>query len=216
VFVSESKFFQLMVERSPDLTVVVGSDGLIEYANEAHLTLLGSSAEDVVGMPALHLVHPDDRPAAAIGLLDTAAGTAAPGGVPLRLSRRDGSWLRVNTEGNRLDEDRVMFVSRPTSAVEPSESGEVERIAGILRAQQETTPDGVLVVAEGGATISYNENFLRLWKMSAEVAEGGFGARAGHVSGMLADPDRILRVTREIYEHPMETCAVQVELADGR
>jgi PAS domain S-box-containing protein len=80
---------------SRDLLHVIGPDGLYRAANPAWKTLLGYEPEELVGMAAGSLVHPDDRQA---GLERFAALSR---GEPIsdfdcRMRAKDGSYLWVN------------------------------------------------------------------------------------------------------------------------
>ena len=58
--VSEERFRSL-VQNSTDTTFVMGAEGRIMYASPATASLFGRSPEDVLGMRATELVHPEDR-----------------------------------------------------------------------------------------------------------------------------------------------------------
>src|SRR5690349_7619293 len=50
-----------LFELSLELLCVIGFDGCIMAVNPAVTRVLGYSQRDVIGRPALELVHPDDR-----------------------------------------------------------------------------------------------------------------------------------------------------------
>ncbi len=58
--VSEERFRSL-VQNSTDTTFVMGAEGRIFYASPATASLFGRSPEEVLGIRATDLVHPDDR-----------------------------------------------------------------------------------------------------------------------------------------------------------
>ena len=58
--VSEERFRSL-VQNSTDTTFVMGAEGRIFYASPATASLFGRSPEEVLGMRATDLVHPEDR-----------------------------------------------------------------------------------------------------------------------------------------------------------
>ena len=58
--VSEERFRSL-VQNSTDTTFVMGAEGRILYASPATMSLFGRNPEDVLGMRATELVHPEDR-----------------------------------------------------------------------------------------------------------------------------------------------------------
>ena len=59
---SSEERFRSLVQNSTDTTFVMGPEGRILYASPATVSLFGRSPEDVLGMRASELVHPEDRP----------------------------------------------------------------------------------------------------------------------------------------------------------
>lgn len=53
---------------SPDLLALIGFDGTLLRVNPAWSAVLGRSSEDLIGTPALALVHPDDKEATATAI----------------------------------------------------------------------------------------------------------------------------------------------------
>jgi len=53
--------FRSLVQNSTDTTLVMGADAKIMYASPAVASLLGREPEEVLGLRATELVHPDDR-----------------------------------------------------------------------------------------------------------------------------------------------------------
>jgi len=56
---SEARF-RALVEHAADLISILDVDGTPRYVSPAHQTILGYSPEEMVGHPAMGLVHPDD------------------------------------------------------------------------------------------------------------------------------------------------------------
>ncbi|HVR39434.1 MAG TPA: PAS domain S-box protein, partial [Thermoanaerobaculia bacterium] len=88
----------------------------------------------------------------------------------------------------------------------------------ILKAQQEATFDGILVVDQSGNVLSYNRRFLEIWGIPPDIA-----ARAddnellGYAAGAVADWDDFIELVNYLYEHPDEVRhGDPVPLKDGR
>jgi PAS domain S-box-containing protein len=96
--------FRVLAERSPTI-MMVHRDGNIVYMNPAGIAMLGyRSLEEVVGMPIIDLVHPDDRASVTTRMAHTAKhGGGAPGEA--RMRRRDGTYVIADGEGFVLDFD---------------------------------------------------------------------------------------------------------------
>jgi diguanylate cyclase (GGDEF)-like protein/PAS domain S-box-containing protein len=88
----------------------------------------------------------------------------------------------------------------------------------ILKAQQEATLDGILVVDNDGKVLSYNRRFLEIWNIPPAVAASaddnellGYAARA------VANWDAFIDTVNYLYEHPHEVRSGDpVTLKDGR
>jgi len=85
--------------------LLVHREGRIVYANPPFVRLLGyERAEELIGMPSLEIVHPDDRAAIRDRQGKTYAGVHTKPREQ-RLLRRDGSDVVVEAEGIQLDFD---------------------------------------------------------------------------------------------------------------
>jgi diguanylate cyclase (GGDEF)-like protein/PAS domain S-box-containing protein len=94
----------------------------------------------------------------------------------------------------------------------------LEITVAILRAQQEATLDGILVVDRAGHVLSCNRRFLEIWRIPPSVAEGGHDSQLlEYADALVADPDVFQRQVRHLYEHPQEVRSDDiVPLRDGR
>lgn len=68
----------------------------VSYANPGAATILGRAREELVGMPPLELIHPDDRALAAETLEARKAGEVRPRRWEFRVLRPDGSFRWVD------------------------------------------------------------------------------------------------------------------------
>lgn len=77
----------------------------------------------------------------------------------------------------------------------------------LLRAIQEASPDGILVVDERGVVVSYNQRFVETWQISipyleAQSEEDGSipEDRLMHAAlAQLQDPEAFIRRVQELY-----------------
>jgi diguanylate cyclase (GGDEF)-like protein/PAS domain S-box-containing protein len=88
----------------------------------------------------------------------------------------------------------------------------------ILKAQQEATLEGTLVVDPKGNVLSYNRRFLEIWKVPPDAA-----ARAddnellGYAADAVSDWSNFIELVNYLYEHPTEVRTNDpVPLKDGR
>ena len=92
-----------VIDASPDLTVILGTDGLIRLASPAAAPMLGRPAAWLTGRQLAGLVHADDRPRLDLllrRLADKAPATRA--SEELRLSHLQGHWVHTEVGGQDL------------------------------------------------------------------------------------------------------------------
>jgi len=128
---SEARF-RALTEQASDVIAEVEADSRFLYVSPRFTDLLGYTEDQLVGRPALELIHPDD-----VGrvqpLQDEAVGNKRPLELLCRLRHVDGSWRWMEIVGRRFrtaDGDvRGVLVGRDVNA-------RVE-IEAALRAQRE-------------------------------------------------------------------------------
>ncbi|HXH94944.1 MAG TPA: PAS domain S-box protein [Thermoanaerobaculia bacterium] len=88
----------------------------------------------------------------------------------------------------------------------------------IVRAQQEATLDGILVVDDKGAILSYNRRFLEMWGIPEEAANAADDNELlGFASEKVKDWDEFIELVNHLYTHPDEVRSDDiVNLKDGR
>jgi diguanylate cyclase (GGDEF)-like protein/PAS domain S-box-containing protein len=88
----------------------------------------------------------------------------------------------------------------------------------ILRAQQEATLDGILVVDDRGSVLSYNRRFLEMWDIPEETARAADDNELlGFASEKVVDWDEFIELVNHLYTHPdIVRSNDTVVLKDGR
>lgn len=94
----------------------------------------------------------------------------------------------------------------------------------LLRAIQEASPDGILVVDGQGQVASFNRRFLEIWRISAEhMASSALADGAPRNSkilleaaGKVADKEGFIRRIRELYANPELSDHCEIRLQDAR
>src|ERR1700686_1311694 len=88
----------------------------------------------------------------------------------------------------------------------------------ILRAQQEATLDGILVVDDRGAILSYNRRFLEMWGIPEETARSADDNELlGFASDKVKDWNEFIELVNFLYTHPDAVRGNDiVEMKDGR
>ncbi len=100
--------FRSLIQNSSDTTMVIAAGGICSYVSPAITELLGFEPDEVVGRPAIDLVHPDERQRFRDRM---AAGLQAGSdsmSIQFRMERKDGDWRDVEAMvANQLDRTSV-------------------------------------------------------------------------------------------------------------
>lgn len=101
-----------LIEKSPNVIAVAGTDGRLRYVSPSIDRLLGYDPAAVDGEPFLDLVHPDDRDDTQRAL-EAALDAGEQRRIEHRLARSDGTWRRFETVVDRLFDgvDEVVFTA---------------------------------------------------------------------------------------------------------
>ena len=87
----------------------------------------------------------------------------------------------------------------------------------VLAAQNEASPDGILVEDENGKWVSFNQRFIEMWNIPPEVAALKSSEHAlAWVLDMLVNSDQVVSQVEYLYEHLNEPSHEEIELVDGR
>ena len=143
--------FRALVEYSSDLISVMGADGRLRFVSPASTRLLGIAPEDVTGLPALDLVHPDDR-VRVTAILATARGSdAPPEPIELRLQQANGRWrwfeVVVNDASGEPDVGGLVIHARDVTDRKAAETRLAENEAR-FRSLVQNASDLIMVVDE--------------------------------------------------------------------
>lgn len=98
-----------------------------------------------------------------------------------------------------------------------SAENDLSEILSALRATLNATANGILVVNREGKIIHYNERFVEMWSLPAEVVASRDDARAlAFVMDQIRNPEKFLRKVEELYQQPEAESFDWLEFKDGR
>ncbi|BCO29555.1 hypothetical protein MIZ03_4478 [Rhodoferax lithotrophicus] len=87
----------------------------------------------------------------------------------------------------------------------------------ILKTQQETSLDAILVVGEDGKIISYNQQFMDLWRLDPQLVSARVDAPVLQaVTVQTDDPEAFMARVHYLNDHPADKSREDVLLKDGR
>ena len=107
--------FRALVQNASDIVEIIDAHGFIRYISPA-VGQLGYRPEDLIGTPAMALVHPDDQARSTEALVKALQSgdhdpSAAPEVVELRVLAADGQWRWIEIVGsNQLDNEAVQGI----------------------------------------------------------------------------------------------------------
>ncbi len=87
----------------------------------------------------------------------------------------------------------------------------------LLEAQTETSIDGILVVDSEGKSISFNNNFGRMWNIPQQILDTRDDEKMlQYVLSQLKHPEQFLERVRYLYAHKNEKSRDEIQFTDGR
>ncbi len=87
----------------------------------------------------------------------------------------------------------------------------------LLQSTLESTADGILVVDAKGTILSFNQRFVQLWQIPANILESRDDEGAiNHVLGQLSEPQQFVNKIRELYSDPLAESFDVLEFKDRR
>ncbi len=93
----------------------------------------------------------------------------------------------------------------------------LEHSNNVLKAQQETSWEGILIVDGNGNILSCNQRYIDIWKIPLEIIDSGSDERAiNHALDMLVDPDQFLARVQYLYTHKKDSSEDIIHFLDGR
>ncbi|MFB6079831.1 MAG: ATP-binding protein [Haloferacaceae archaeon] len=193
-----------------------GADGRLTYVNPAYAELLCADRETVEGRAVWELTpalsrdsfeeYWDSFDVGAIGIEET---THAVGDTTVDVSLLTTC---VVVDGERQHVGTVLDGRR-----DPDRTGGSEYQRSLLKAQQEATIDGILIVDENDEIISYNRRFAEMWNVPETlIDEKDDEPVLGRVVDQVKKPDEFLDRVEHLYDHPGEDSRDLIELRDGR
>lgn len=125
-------------------------------------------------------------------------------------------------------EEKTLQLERVNQALQ-REIGEHQRASeeilfnnAILKTQQEASLDGILVVSTDGKVLSYNQRFLQLWNIEAELLEecrdtplAESPRIIAEIGRKLEDPAGYLGKVRHLHKHREETSRAEMRTRQG-
>ena len=126
-------------------------------------------------------------------------------------------WVKVRGRPIEDSDDKRLVGSHTNITERKQRQAELDRQRSLLKAQQESVLDGIVVANEENEIISYNEQFVDLWGIPEElVTAGDEKAALDWAMQQVANPEAFREGVAELYDQPDRTARDELETADGR
>jgi len=102
---ADDRGFRALVDNVANVIIVIEPDNRIRYINAAVERLLGYTADELIGVSAEALIHPDDIPASRATIDRLLRDPQAAATVEQRLRHRDGGYRIIETTIRNLIDD---------------------------------------------------------------------------------------------------------------
>jgi len=197
------------------------SSNLVTWSDELH-RIYGLEPSQFGGTYEAFLaaIHPDDVERIKGSIFDSLR-QCVPFVDQFRIIRADGSIRVLQTRGDVMTDESGRSVRLAGCCWDITELREamdnLESARSLLEATIEATADGLLVVDRKGKVTAYNQRFLSLWRIPADLAGEHEDAKLlSYVCDQLEDAERFMCSTRELYSQAdRESFDVQ-HFKDGR
>ncbi|MBP5973786.1 PAS domain S-box protein [Brasilonema sp. CT11] len=213
---SEQKFRHIFENSQVGIFRSRIEDGLIIDANQRFAQLLGySCVADIIGTKFTRdfYANPSDRQS----IINQLRQEGSLNNFEIQFRRCDGErrWglfsLRLNIQENCIEAVGADICARKQA------EANLRRSNAILKAQQEASIDGILVVDENNRVVSYNQRFCQLWQIPETLIHSGRDRLLlESVLNQLLQPEEFLAKVEYLYAHPQEVSRDEIFLKDGR
>ncbi len=136
-----------------------------------------------------------------------------------RHRRKDGSLINVEIVAHSIEYRGVeaMLVAAHDITERKKTEEDLAFSSELLKAESESTIDGILAVDESDRIILANKQFGRLFHIPEEMLKAGDDpAVLRHVTDQVEDPDAFIEKVKFLYQHPDEKSTDEVRLKNGK
>ncbi len=211
------KHFEYLTRFGNDIVVLADDEGRIVEANDRAAAAYGYSTEKLKGMP-IQAGMPADREQKIAEIWEEIKrrGSLMYESVHLR---KDGTEFPVESSVRQILIGGKAFYQAIVRDI--SERKQVEKDLkfrhALLAALKETSPDGILVVDEGGKILIFNQRFVDMWGIPPIMMASASDEEAiRSVIDKVAAPQQFLDKIAHLYAHKQEISQDEISLRDGR
>ena len=231
---------QIWCDNLPTICFAIDKEGVIRKINKWGAEELGYEVEELLERSILTIIVPEERSRMQAQLFNFFEKKEKNFkykkqiAIKIKLEGKEGTTKEVELLGNSLkqqakergleDEELmvgVMVVESENSKEEavrmqPLEK-QIRRTLSLLHTTLESTADGIIAVNPDGDVISFNQKFLEMWQLPAEMMLPGVQKRRwAFFEEQLKKPEGFLVKVKELYRNRELESFDILELKDGR
>ena len=209
--------FRTLVEQASDAIFVHDAEGRLLDANQSACQCLGYSRKELLRMTVMDIAE-----GIRLAEMRQLWQELQPGQSQMvrgRHRRKDGTSFPVEISLTTYEiQGQRVFAALVRNISERREyEDQLAQSVSLLRATIESSGSGLLVVDTEGKITTYNNRFLEMWQIPAEVAAlGDDVVLLKLVLEQLQSPEDFLRRVQELYARPEEESYDTLYFKDGR
>ena len=206
-------------------TFIVGTAGedhfVVIYANKALQSATGLPAESVRGQLPEEMIRPEQAKIFKHHYR-LCSQTGEPVIFEVLLTLPVGErWLRITLNPVRDQGGSGAVVRMLGTMVDVTEERRVHETLRyqnlLLQAQQDLSPDGIMIADVHGTLLNWNARLSELWGVTEEIVRQGREALLPRILAQLVDPGTFLTMIEEAYRNLHENIVgYEVELKNGK
>jgi len=212
--------YRALTEGVFDIISEVDESGRFTYVSPGCRQFLGYAAGELIGTSSFDTLHPEDKERLLDDLKESLANAHA-GSAEHRCCRKDGAWRWLETTIHFSDsadgKQRIVLLSRDITERKQAEASLLESNA-ILQATQEAVADGICLVDNNNAIVSFNRKFAAMWRIPDDRMEELRETEAliRHILSMLNDPEEFMEQLKAIADNRQPAEYNEIRLRDER
>jgi diguanylate cyclase (GGDEF)-like protein/PAS domain S-box-containing protein len=213
----ERDFTTAVIDSLPGLFALIDEKARLVRWNQNLPKLTGISDEKLQGSDAFGIVVKSDRSTAREKMKE--AFKQGSSDVEFRVPAKNGDLRTIYFSGRAITSDEHRYMAAVGIDITERKAAE-ERLQfanTLLSTLKDTSPDAILVVDADQRIISFNKQFVEMWRLPAGLVDmRNDDAVLAAVASAVKDTNAFIARVRYLYEHPEEAAHEEVELTDGR
>jgi diguanylate cyclase (GGDEF)-like protein/PAS domain S-box-containing protein len=131
---------------------------------------------------------------------------------------RDGDWsVRTGAASGIPEFDRLSLAFDRMAGEVSARDRSLQIANTLLETTKDMSPDAILVVDADRRIISFNRQFVEMWRLPPGLIEAGKDVAAmAAVASLARDPEAFVARVQYLYEHPEDSAQEELETTDGR